>query len=304
MEKVCITGGAGFIGSHVVDLLIEKGYDVFVIDNLSTGKRGNLNPSARFYELNILDPLLFDIFMKEKPEIVLHLAAQSNVPVSVERPAFDAQSNILGTINLLETSKKTGVKKIIYSSTGGALYGNPKPSALPCDEKHPVNPLSPYGLSKYVAEKYLSHYPIGFTVLRYSNVYGPRQDPYGEAGVTAIFFEKLRKGAIPIIFGDGEQTRDFVYVRDVALANLKALEQEAKNAAYNIASGKATSINDLLKMMQEITGVRIKPVYKDALPGEVRHIFLSSKKAKEELGWEPATSFLEGLKKTWESFRK
>lgn len=300
--KVCVTGGAGFIGSHTVDLLISEGHSVFVIDDLSTGRKENVNEKALFYELSVIDPDLKKIFETEKPDVVMHLAAQSSVRVSIKDPKKDTDTNILGTYNLMEACVGAGVKKIVYSTTGGALYGDPE--KFPSDETHKIKPLCPYGISKFagemVIEMYGSLYDIGYTTLRYSNVYGPRQDPHGEAGVIAIFYNQMKKGEVPVIFGDGEQSRDFVYVEDVARANLKALESNPLNDAVNISSCESFSVNQVYSLMKEISGLDIGAKHGDEVPGEVRKMVLNYAKAKEKLGWIPRIEFKEGLQKSWD----
>ncbi|MBU0536065.1 MAG: NAD-dependent epimerase/dehydratase family protein, partial [Nanoarchaeota archaeon] len=246
--KVVVTGGAGFIGSHIVDILISKGYDVVVVDNLSTGKKDNINPKARFYEVDITNsPFLVKVFEKEKPDFVIHEAAQINVRKSVSEPVFDAITNIIGTIELLELCREHKVKKIVYAGSGGACYGEPE--QIPCNELHPVNPICHYGVSKHAAEHYFFLYKylyrIDYVILRYSNVYGPRQDPKGEAGVISIFLDKIKNQEKPNIFGDGEQTRDYVYVSDVARENLLALESQSQTSIFNIGTGRETSVNQL-----------------------------------------------------------
>lgn len=303
--KVLVTGGAGFIGSHITDMLIDNEYNVVVVDNFATGSRENLNPSAIFYEADITDrEKLNEVFEKEKPEFVVHTAAQINVRWSMERPQFDAKVNIIGVINLLECCKNHSIKKIIYSATGGACYGEPK--YMPCDEKHPVNPICHYGASKYSAEHffyvYSYLYGLDYVILRYSNVYGPRQDPRGEAGVISIFLDKLLKGEQPKIFGDGEQTRDFVYVGDVAMANLLALEKNPSSKIINIATEKRTSVNLIYNELKAILKSSISPVHTPPVPGEVRHISLAISLARAELGWKPSIEIKEGLKKTAEWF--
>ncbi len=225
--KILVTGGAGFIGSHVVDLFLKNDYEVVVIDDLSTGRPSNLNPAALFYEADIRGPEIAGILNKEKPDYISHHAAQIDVRRSVSEPIFDAEVNILGSINLLESARMSGVKRIIYSSTGGAVYG--EPVYLPCDEDHPINPLAQYGASKYIVEHYLFMYQVlyglPYTILRYPNVYGPRQDPHGEAGVVAIFCGRMLAGDPVTIFGSGEQERDFVHVSDCAAANLLAINK-------------------------------------------------------------------------------
>ncbi|MEA3255706.1 MAG: GDP-mannose 4,6-dehydratase [Candidatus Altiarchaeota archaeon] len=300
MTKALVTGGVGFIGSHITDLLVEKDYEVIVVDNLSTGSIKNLNAEAVFYEADICEPGLRDIFKKEKPGFILHQAAQVSVRNSVSDPKFDASVNILGSINLLECCREFNVRKVIYASSGGAVYGEPQ--NLPVDENHPIQPLSPYGASKYSIENYLYtyrvNYGLDYTVLRYSNVYGPRQDPFGEAGVVAIFTERLLEDVDPVIHGDGNQTRDFVYVRDVADANLMAMGKKTLRRELNIGTGVETSVNDIYHKLKEITNSKASPVYDDPVPGEVKKIRLDIGLAQRELGWKPKINFDEGLKET------
>ncbi len=305
MSKVAVTGGAGFIGSHIVDLLIEKNYDVVVIDDLSTGKRENINDSAKFYETNICDPYLREILGKEGPDYVIHQAAQVSVRDSLSDPRFDAHTNILGSLSLLESCRDLCIEKIIYASSGGAIYGEPQ--YLPVDEKHPVMPLSPYGVSKYTVENYLYTYEKNFDLdyvsLRYSNVYGPRQDPFGEAGVIAIFINRFLNNQNPIINGDGGQTRDFVFVEDIAKANLLALEKDTDSRVFNIGMGIETSVGELYNRLKKILDSKLFPIYGDPIRGEVRKICLDSSLARKELGWTPENTLNDGLEKTIEWFK-
>lgn len=301
--KVLVTGGAGFIGSNVVDGLIEAGYEVVVVDNLVTGRRENVNPKARFYEVDILSPDLEEIFERERPNYVSHHAAQINVRRSVEDPLYDARVNVLGSVNLLELCRRYGVGKVIYASSGGAVYGEPE--YLPVDEDHPIKPLSPYGVSKHAVEHYLHCYAVNYglryTVLRYPNIYGPRQDPRGEAGVVAIFTEKMIKGERPVIFGDGTQTRDYVYVGDIVTANLLAMEK-GDGEIYNVGTAVETSVNELFRMLKEIIGVDLEPIYGAKRPGEVYRICVTNDKIYRDFGWKPQTPLKEGLEKTVEYY--
>ena len=303
--KVLVTGGAGFIGSHVVDEYIANGYEVVVVDDLSTGRLSNLNPAATFYKLDIRSPQMAELFKKEKPDYVNHHAAQMDVRRSVVDPLFDADVNILGSINLIECAKKHQVKRFVYISTGGAVYGEPE--YLPCDEAHPINPICQYGASKHTVEHYLymyhQLYGLEYVVLRYPNVYGPRQDPHGEAGVVAIFTRQMQGGKQAVINGDGEQQRDFIYVGDCAWANLLALQARNGAAIYNLGSGVGTSINEIFKVLEEITGYKLSRVYGPAKAGETRQIYLDATRAKQELGWTPTVGLEEGLRLTVEYFK-
>ena len=299
--NILVTGGAGFIGSNIIDALIDLGHKVFVVDNLSAGKKENINPNAVFYEVDITDKKMFESVFKEvHPEVVFHTAAQIDVRKSVENPQFDGEVNIIGSINVFELSVKYGVKRIVFSSTGGALYGEPK--VLPAKENSPIEPLSPYGVSKYCAEHYLNYfkklYGIERVILRYANVYGPRQDPLGEAGVVAIFTGKILNNEKPVIFGDGNQTRDYIFVEDVVRANVLAID--GKEGIYNIGTGIETSVNDLVKMFSKILNKHIEPVYAPPRKGEVQRIALDASKAKKKLSFVPEISLEEGLKNTIE----
>jgi UDP-glucose 4-epimerase len=305
MTKVAVTGGAGFIGSHIVDLLMERNYEVVVIDDLSTGKRENVNSDAKFYEVDICDPYLREILGKEGPDCVIHQAAQINVRRSISDPEFDARTNILGSLSLLESCRSLCIDKVIYASSGGAIYGEPQ--RLPVDEKHPVMPMSPYGVSKYAVENYLHIYKENFDVdyvsLRYSNVYGPRQDPLGEAGVVAIFIDKFLNNQKPTINGDGKQTRDFVFVEDVAEANLLAMEKDTPTQAFNIGTGSEVSVMEICDRLKGLFGSVISPLHGEPIKGEVRRICLNSDLAKKELGWSPKSTLDDGLARTAEWFR-
>lgn len=298
--RVLVTGGAGFIASHLVDRLAEDGHRVVVIDNLSTGRKENVNPDASFYQIDICDiATLEEVFKKEKPEIVDHHAAHVNVRKSVEMPVYDANINILGSLNLCELSRKYQVRKFIYASTGGAVYGEPK--ALPVSETCPVEPLSQYGVSKHTVEHYLSVfyklYNLNFTVLRYPNVYGPRQSPHGEAGVVAIFSEQILQNIRPTIFGDGSKTRDYVYVDDIIMANVFALNDNiGQGKIYNLGWGKEISDLDVFRTVRRILASNIEPIFSQKRPGEIDHISLDSSKARKELGWKPTIVFEEGIK--------
>lgn len=298
--KVLVTGGAGFIGSHAVDLYIERGYEVVVVDDLSTGREKNLNPQATFYKLDIRNQELAKVFERERPDFVNHHAAQIDVRRSVAQPIFDADVNILGSLNLLECARQFEVKRVIYISTGGAVYG--EPVYLPCDEEHPISPISPYGASKYAVEQYLYMYYLNFgleyTVLRYPNVYGPRQNSQGEAGVVAIFTSQMLAGRQAIINGDGEQERDFVYVEDCAEANLLATTSKAPQGVYNLGSSKGVSVNELFAILKKLTNYQAGPLYGPEKVGETKRIYLSAEKARRELGWAPATRLESGLEKT------
>ncbi|MBU1026279.1 MAG: NAD-dependent epimerase/dehydratase family protein [Candidatus Margulisbacteria bacterium] len=299
--KILVTGGAGFIASNVVDAYIEAGHELAVLDNLSTGKRENLNPQAKFFEVDITDKeKLAHVVTEFAPEIINHHAAQIDVRKSVEDPVYNAKVNELGTLNLLDAAVKAKVKKIIFSSTGGAIYGEVKKKSG-ADENHPQEPISPYAITKRSAEMYLHSYKINFglnyTVLRYGNVYGPRQDPLGEAGVIAIFCGKIMAGEQPTIYGDGNQLRDYVYVGDVAEANLLALSQ-GENQIYNIGTGKGSSVNDLFAYLKEIYKFNNEAIYAPARAGELFRSVLNCKKIEKELGWKAKTSIKKGLKLT------
>ena len=304
--KVLVTGGAGFIGSHVVDALISAGYEVVVVDDLSTGNLANLNPAATFYQVDIRSPQLAEVFEKERPAYVDHHAAQMDVRRSIADPLFDAEVNVIGSINLIECCRRYGVKRLIYISTGGAVYGEPE--YLPCDEAHPVNPICPYGASKHTVEHYLymyqQNYGLDYIVLRYPNVYGPRQDPHGEAGVVAIFTGQMLAGGQVVINGDGEQQRDFVYVEDCAQANLMAMTSQNANQIYNLGYGRGTTVNEIFTTLKKITGYQPHAIHGPAKVGETRQIYLDATKAQKELGWKPTVDLEEGLQRTADYFKR
>ena len=298
--KILVTGGAGFIGSHVVDSLVEEGHEVFVIDNLITGRMSNLNEKAKFYCYNLDNFINVEqIFIKEKPEVIFHLAAQVNVRNSVDNPVHDARMNILNSINLMELSRKFDVKKFIFSSTGGAIYGDN--DSLPTTESVEEKPVSPYGCAKLAVEKYLHFYNkiygLNFNSLRYSNVYGERQNPHGEAGVVAIFLNKMFNGESPVIFG-GSQTRDFIHVSDVVNANLLSLKDK-HNEIYNVGTGIETDIFGIFSVLNEFFNNRFKLIIKDKNKGEQLKSCLAYSKIRENLGWMPSVFLKEGLERTY-----
>jgi len=303
--RVLVTGGAGFIGSHVVDAYVAAGLDVVVVDNLATGSRTRVNPAARFHEVDIRDrAALEQVFAAERPRIVNHQAAQASVRLSMEDPPRDAEINVLGSLNVLEAARRHGVQKVIYAATGGAAVGEPK--YLPVDEDHPVEPLSPYGANKHAVEHYCVLYQKSFgletTILRYSNIYGPRQDPSGEAGVIAIFVGLMLADQRPTIYGTGDQERDYTYVEDVARANVLALTKGG-GGMFNIGTGVSASVNDLFFQLAEEIGFSEQPIYAPPLPGEVFKIYVTNQRAREVLGWEPTVDLNEGLKRTVASIR-
>lgn len=317
-EKILVTGGAGFIGSHIVDLFIENDYDVIIIDDLSGGKKENINDQASFYKMDINDPEIKEIIKKEKPEFICHQAAQISVSYSVKNPRIDANDNIMGLLNLLECASANDVKGIIFASSGGTIYGEAE--NFPISEGALFCPGSPYGIAKMTAEYYLDfyyhHYNLNYISLRYGNVYGPRQDPYGEAGVIAIFICKMLNGDAPTINGDGEYIRDYVYVKDVAKAgllsmkNMLKLSRLRKNnrlkysfSAFNIGTGRGTSVNQLFTYLQEITGFPIQGKYGPPRPGDLRKNILDCRMAEEYLQWEARYNLEDGLRKTVEWFK-
>jgi UDP-glucose 4-epimerase len=296
--KILVTGGAGFIASHIVDRLVEEGFDVVIIDNLSTGRREYLNSDAKFYELDINDSRVEEIIKEEEIEYVIHHAAQIDIQKSIQKPDFDAENNILGTIKLLEACRKGSVKKIIYASSA-AVYGTP--DYLGIDEEHPVAPISFYGISKHTPEHYIrtyqNLYDLDYTILRYANVYGIRQAPKGEGGVISIFIDQMLNNKRPTIFGDGTQTRDFIYVADIAKANLAALEG-ADNKVINISCNTQTSINSLVEMMNQVLNTKLEPIYEAERPGDIKDSYLDNNKALKLINWQPEYDLMAGLEET------
>lgn len=303
MCTVLVTGGAGFIGSNIADLLLLNGYRVIAVDNLSNGNIENVNKNSVFYNEDITDLKLYKIFEIERPAYVIHTAAQINVERSMQDPVSDAIVNIIGSINVLECCQRTEVRKIIYSSTA-AVYGNPLYSGI--DEKHEINPISFYGMSKYLTERYMQlfneHYGLKYTILRYANVYGARQSFKGEGGVIPSFIIRMLKGERPAVYGSGSQTRDFIYVDDVARANMFALEK-GDNDIFNIGTGIEVSINDLLKSLSEIIG-ECKPLYMPEKKGDIINSYFNIIKSAEILGWKPEYTLKEGLGKTIQWYSK
>jgi UDP-glucose 4-epimerase len=305
--RILVTGGAGFIGSHVTDALVAAGtHEVAIIDDLSTGKRERLNPGAQFYHANIrnADEVRMTID-REKPEVIVHLAAQMDVRRSVADPAFDAEVNLVGLINLMECGRQNGLRLVIFSSTGGAIYGEQE--TFPCDENHPKRPVSPYGVAKMATEAYLFFYKvqygIDYVALRYANVYGPRQDPHGEAGVVAIFCGCLLEGKPCTIFGDGGQTRDYVYVGDVVRANVAALGANV-SGAINIGTGVETSVQKLYETLAVAAGSTAKAIHAPARPGEQLRSVISPALAGRELNWRPEVALKDGLARTLAFFKE
>lgn len=302
--KILVTGGAGFIGSNVVDAYVELGHEVLVVDDLSAGKRENVNPAAAFHQLDLVSPQFVALVEREQPELINHHAAQTSVRKSVEDPLDDARRNVLASLNVLEACRSGGVGKLIYISSGGAIYGEPE--SLPCREDNPIRADSPYGITKHTPEHYIDlyhrMYGLRFTTLRYGNVYGPRQDPFGEAGVIAIFTAKMLAGEQAIINGTGEQERDYVYVGDVVSANVAALER-GDGEAVNIGTGVGTTVNTIYAQLARATGCPLSPVHGPAKPGETFRIYLDIARAGRFLGWTPRVSLEEGLKRTVASLR-
>jgi UDP-glucose 4-epimerase len=308
--KILVTGGAGFIGSHIVDAYLEAGHDVVVVDDLSSGRRENIHSWATFHEMSVLDDRIRDVFSTEKPDVVNHHAAQISVNRSVDDPMMDARVNVLGSINVIERSLEFGVKRFIFASTGGALYGEPESN--PCDERHRIAPLSPYGAAKFSVETYLQTFRstkgLRYASLRYANVYGPRQDPLGEAGVVAIFARRMLKDLEVIIFGDGTQRRDFLYVKDVVRANLRLLDPDLEDAiseglVLNLGTGVQTSVNEIFRGLSRELGYEKDPIHEPERPGDVNRISLDASRARRIIGWKPETAIEEGLKQTAGWFR-
>ncbi|MDA0986891.1 MAG: NAD-dependent epimerase/dehydratase family protein [Bacteroidetes bacterium] len=303
-KSILVTGGAGFIGSHIVDSYLAAGNQVIVVDNLSTGKRENIPGKVKFYQMDLKDKMIERIFSENSIDVINHHAAQMDVRRSVNDPIFDANVNVVGFLNLIEHAKKHGLKKIIFSSTGGAIYG--EQINFPADETHPIQPLSPYGITKLATEKYLNYYKevhgIDFVILRYANVFGPRQNPHGEAGVVAIFVEKFLKKEQPIINGTGKQTRDFVFVGDVVDANLKALNYSSSEI-FNIGTGIETDILSIFNNLKLITKSNVSENFHPAKMGEQMRSVISNSKAEKLLGWKPKCSIQEGLELTVEYFK-
>lgn len=304
MANILITGGAGFVGSHLAEAYLAAGHRVVVVDDLFTGHRENVHPNCEFYEMDIRDPELESLFRKYEFEVVSHQAARGNVRASMEDPMTYADVNVRGGVNVLECCRKYGARKIIYSSTGGCVYGEPR--YLPADEAHPLQPRDPYGASKASFELYLPvyamNYGLRFTILRYPNVYGPRQDPFGEAGVVSIFAGQMLRGMQPIINGDGEQLRDYVYVADVVCANLLVLNQ-GDDDVFNVGWGHGTSVNQIFHELKSILASDAEEVHGPHKLGEIRQTYLNSAKAAANLGWKPEVSLAEGLQRTVEYFR-
>jgi len=301
--KILVTGGCGFIGSHIVDAYVAEGHDVVVVDNLSTGNIGNLNPEAKFYEEDINSDLQ-SLFREEKFDLVNHHAAQINVRTSVDDPLFDAKVNILGTLNLLHLAVEYRIKKFVYASSGGAVYGEPRD--YPIGETAPLNPLSPYGASKVAAETYITAFArlsaLDYVILRYSNVYGPRQIIKSEAGVISIFTDCILKDVSCTVYGDGRQTRDYVYVADVVQANLLALNCDSNT--FNIGTGVETSVNDLIDIFSAILGKEVGHQHVDPRPGEVSRNVLDCSRVCSQMRWQPGTRIKDGILKTFEHFKK
>lgn len=303
--KILVTGGAGFIASHITDAFINEGHQVVVLDDLSTGFEKNINPAAKFIKANICDKKLDQLFENEKFDVVNHHAAQMDVRRSVKDPEFDATTNILGTLNLLQNAKNYGVKKFMFASTGGAVYGEQE--YFPADEKHNTQPKSPYGISKLAVEKYLyfynSEFGLNYSILRYANIYGPRQNAMGEAGVVAIFSTKLLKGEQPVINGSGEQTRDYVFVDDVVKANLLLLNDKDSDI-FNVGTTIETNVNQLFNLLNKITGANKDEVHGPAAAGEQMRSVITSEKLFKKFGWKPSTKLEEGLQTTVDYFKK
>lgn len=303
--KILVTGGAGFIGSHVVDVYIEAGHDVVIVDDLSSGRLSNVNPQARFYKIDMRSPEMREIIATEEPEVINHHAAQIDVRLSMKDPRHDADLNILSPIKLAELAIEFGVRKFIHISSGGAVYG--EPVYLPCDEKHPVQPVCFYGASKYTFELYLYIFKessgLDYSIIRYPNVYGPRQDPNGEAGVVAIFTGQMLRNRPVIINGTGEQVRDFVFVRDCARANLLVLNS-GSGKVYNLGSNQGTTINQVYSHLKNITNYPSEAAYGQAKPGETFKIYLDSSLAEQELGWCPTVDLEAGLISTVNYFKE
>lgn len=302
--KILVTGGAGFIGSHIVDHMIQLGHNISIIDNLSNGRPENVNPSANIFKISLGDNSLKSVFMEVQPEIVIHHAAQVNVSGSIEYPQTDAMTNIVGTISLLEKCQEFKVKKIIYASSA-AVYGSPQYNGI--NEEHNINPESFYGISKHVPEQYIkifsNLYNLDYTILRYSNVYGPRQYIYGEGGVISTFINQFISGEIPVIYGNGEQTRDFIYVKDVVNANAAALKQGSRGT-FNISTNQETSIYELFFMLCKLLEHSTMPRYLSQKHGDILHSRLDNRRAKDILGWTPQTPIDIGLKATCQYYLK
>lgn len=303
--NILVTGGAGFIGSHVVDAYIEAGHAVTVIDDLSSGSTANLNPAATFIRMDIRDAALAGVFAKGRFEIVNHHAAQMDVRRSVADPSFDASVNVLGSLNIFEQARLHGVRRIIFASTGGAIYGEQE--EFPATEDHPTRPLSPYGITKLACEKYLFYYQavhgIEHVVLRYANVYGPRQNPHGEAGVVAIFCNKMLSGSEPVINGDGGQTRDYTFVKDVVQANLLAVDHRG-SGVFNVGTGVETDVNALFRILKTALGSSCAERHGPAKEGEQRRSVISHARIERMLGWRPTVPVEEGLRQTAGYFQK
>lgn len=302
--NILVTGGAGFIGSHVVDAYIERGHHVTVVDDLSTGRKSNLNPKAEFYELDIRSPKIHDLFRAQRFDVVNHHAARGNVRLSLDAPVEYADVNLMGGLNLLQASVATDVKKFIYISTGGCVFGELR--QIPADEEHSIAPIEPYGASKACLELFLpvfrNVHGLHYAILRYPNVYGPRQNPFGEAGVISIFSRQMLQGNPIVINGDGEQERDYVYVGDEVLANV-ALLSGGDDRAFNLGWGTGVSVNEIYRRLKAVAGHDGEARHGPAKPGEVRRSCLSSSRIQQELGWKPGVGLDEGLKRTFEFVR-
>jgi UDP-glucose 4-epimerase len=303
--KILVTGGAGFIGSHVSDAFLAQGHEVHILDDMSGGKTENVPDGATLHQHDIRSSEAAALIERERFDVLCHHAAQMDVRRSVADPGFDADVNVRGFLNLMEAGRKGSLKKVIFASTGGAIYG--EPDYAPQDEQHPLRPLSPYGITKLCTEKYLFYYEqqydIQWVALRYANVYGPRQNPHGEAGVVAIFTERMLDGKQPVIFGDGEQTRDYVFVGDVVQANVKALGYDG-SGIFNVGTARETSVNELFGMIRDRIDDRFDEEHAEGKPGEQRRSILSYEFSQKELGWAPQVSIEDGLTETVEWFRK